>query len=124
VTRRFILIASAILLVPILGFATWVYVTLNFAYSTGERTGLLQKFSNKGWICKTWEGEITMPTQPGVAPQVFNFSVRDEAVAQTLRNTSGQRVTLTYDQHRGVPTTCFGETEYYVTAVKLSPEQR
>jgi len=124
VTRRFILIASAVLLVPILGFATWVYVTLNFAYSTGERTGLLQKFSNKGWICKTWEGEITMPTQPGVAPQVFNFSVRDEAVAQTLRNTSGQRVTLTYDQHRGVPTTCFGETEYYVTAVKLSPEQR
>ena len=122
--KRIILIASAILLIPILGLGIWVYITLHFSYSTGERSGQLQKFSNKGWLCKTWEGEITMPTQPGVPPQIFAFSVRDEAVAQTLRSTSGQRVTLTYDQHKGVPTTCFGETEYYVTGVKVLPEQR
>ena len=122
--KRFILIAAAILLVPILGLTAWVYVTLHFSYSTGERSGLLQKFSNKGWLCKTWEGEIAMPTQPGVPPQIFSFSVRDEAVAQSLRGTAGQRIVLTYDQHKGVPSTCFGETEYYVTGVRVMREQR
>ena len=122
--KRFLLIASAILLVPILALGAWVYITLHFSYSTGERSGQLQKFSYKGWLCKTWEGEITMPTQPGVPPQIFAFSVRDEAVAQALRRISGQRVTLTYDQHKGVPSTCFGETEYYVTGVRALPEQR
>jgi hypothetical protein len=122
--KRFLLIASAILLIPILALGAWAYITLHFSYSTGERSGQLQKFSSKGWICKTWEGEITMPTQPGVPPQIFAFSVRDADVAHTLRDTSGQRVTLTYNQHKGVPSTCFGETEYYVTGVKLMPEQR
>jgi hypothetical protein len=114
----------AILLIPILGLAAWVYVTLHFSYSTGERSGQLQKFSNKGWVCKTWEGELAMFAQPGVPPQIFPFSVRDEAVAQTLGGMSGQRVMLTYVQHKGVPSTCFGETEYYATGVKVMPEQR
>jgi hypothetical protein len=122
--KKFLLIGLALLMVPVLGVVAWVYATLSFSYSTGERSGQLQKFSNKGWVCKTWEGELMMPTQPGVAPQVFAFSVRDEAIAQKLRETSGQRVTLTYDQHKGVPSNCFGETEYFVTAVKLMPEQR
>ncbi len=82
--------------------------------NTGERSGQLQ----------TWEGELAMFTQPGVPPQIFSFSVRDEAVAQTLRGMSGQRVTLTYNQHKGVPSTCFGETDYYATGVKVMPEQR
>lgn len=122
--KKAIAIGLAVLLIPILGFAGWVWTTLNFSYSTGERSGTLQKFSNKGWVCKTWEGEIAMPTQPGVPPQIFTFSVRDEGVAQKLRAASGQRVTLTYDQHKGVPTDCFGETEYYVTSVNVLPEQR
>jgi hypothetical protein len=122
--RKFWLIGAAFLLLPFLGFAGWIYATLHFSYSTGERSGLLQKFSNKGWICKTWEGELMMPTQPGVPAQVFAFSVREDAVAQALRNYSGQRVTLTYDQHKGVPANCFGETEYFVTAAKVQPEQR
>jgi hypothetical protein len=122
--KKFLLIGLALLMVPILGFVAWAFITLNYSYSTGERSGQLQKFSNKGWVCKTWEGELQMPTQPGVPPQVFAFSVRDEAVAQRLRDTSGQHVTLTYDQHKGVPSVCFGETEYFVTAVKLMPEQR
>ena len=119
--RRFLLVGFAILLIPILGLAAWIYATLHFSYSTGERTGQLQKFSNKGWVCKTWEGELAMYTQPGVPPQIFSFSVRDEAVARTLQGLSGQRVTLTYDQHKGVPSTCFGETEYYATGVKVMP---
>jgi len=103
--------------VPALGFAAWVWITLHYSYSTGERAGQLQKISRKGWICKTWEGEITLPTQPGVAPQIFSFSVRDEAIAQQLVNAAGQRVSLSYEQHVGVPTNCFGETEYYITRV-------
>jgi hypothetical protein len=121
--RRFLLIGIAILLIPILGLAAWVYATLHFSYSTGERSGQLQKFSNKGWVCKTWEGELAMFTQPGVPPQIFPFGVRDDAVAQTLGGMSGQRVTLTYDQHKGVPSSCFGETEYCATGVKVMPEQ-
>jgi len=108
-----------LVLLPAIGFAAWVWITLNYSYSTGERSGHLQKISSKGWVCKTWEGEIVLTTQPGVPPQIFTFSVRDEAVAQQLVNAAGRRVSLSYDQHRGVPTTCFGETEYYVTRVRL-----
>ena len=89
----------------------------------GERTGFVQKISNKGWVCKTWEGEITMPTQPGVPAQVFTFSIRDESVAQRLLKMSGDRVTLAYEQHLHVPTNCFGETEYFITSARQSPEK-
>jgi hypothetical protein len=99
------------------GFAAWTWITLHFTYSNGQRVGYIQKFSKKGWICKTWEGELAMLNQPGVPAQIFNFTVRDDAVAQTIQKYAGQRVNLTYDQHRGVPTTCFGETEYFVTNV-------
>lgn len=117
--RRWIFLAILLLIVlPVLAFGAWVWTTLHFSYSMGERSGYVQKISNKGWLCKTWEGELVMATQPGVPPQVFNFSVRDAAVAQQLLKASGQRVTLTYEQHRGVPTTCFGETEYYITRLQ------
>mgnify|MGYP007039568456 CR=1 FL=1 len=119
--RKWLFIALALfILVPSLGFAAWTWMTLKFAYSTGERTGFVQKISNKGWICKSWEGELAMTTQPGVPPQLFLFSVRDDAVARRLSALSGERVTLSYEQHRGVPTTCFGETEYYITSVRPS----
>lgn len=108
-----------LVIVPALGFGAWVWMTLNFSYSNGERAGQLQKISRKGWVCKTWEGEINMPTQAGMPPQVFTFSVRDEAVAAQLLKAAGQRVSLSYDQHVGVPTSCFGETEYFITRVQL-----
>lgn len=121
-TRWAIYGVLGLLVVPALGFAAWVWITLSYSYSSGERAGQLQKISRKGWICKTWEGEITMPTQPGIPPQIFTFSVRDEAVAQVLVKSAGQRVSLSYDQHVGVPTKCFGETEYFITrALPLAP---
>lgn len=117
---RWILYAVlALVFLPALGFAAWVWLTLNFSYSNGERAGQLQKISRKGWVCKTWEGEIAMPTQPGVPPQIFTFSVRDEAVAQQLLKAAGQRVSLSYEQHVGIPTNCFGETDYFITRVQL-----
>jgi hypothetical protein len=111
----------ALLVLPVAGFALWAWVTLNFAYSSGERVGFVQKISHKGWICKTWEGELSMVTVPGTPAQNFPFSVRDEGVAQRLMKASGQRVRLKYEQHRGVPSDCFGETEYYVTGIEVLP---
>ncbi|HEY3307769.1 MAG TPA: hypothetical protein VGJ93_04895 [Desulfuromonadaceae bacterium] len=107
-----------IVLLPILGFAIYTWGTLTWSYSNGERTGYVQKFSKKGWLCKTWEGELTMLTAPGTVPEKFIFSVRDDAVAKQLNTIMGKRVALTYEQHKGVPTNCFGETEYFVTSVK------
>ena len=99
-------------------FALYVWITLSYDYSEGERAGYVQKFSRKGWICKTWEGELAMVNLPGALPEIFRFSVRDEAVARRLNDSMGQRLTLHYEQHVGVPTTCFGETDYFVTDVR------
>jgi hypothetical protein len=106
------------LIVPGALIALWSWITLSYSYSEGERAGYVQKFSKKGWVCKTWEGEIAMASMPGAMPEVFHFSVRDEAVAQQLLKTMGQRVSISYKQHKGVPTSCFGETQYYVTKVQ------
>jgi hypothetical protein len=106
------------LVFPAAVLATYTWVTLHYAFSTGQRSGYIQKISKRGWICKTWEGELAMTTIPGTAPQIFRFSVRDEATARRIELAAGQRVALTYDQHRGVPTSCFGETEYFVTGVR------
>ena len=117
--RRWILIAILVLIVvPGLGFAAWVWGALRYSYSDGQRSGYVQKISRKGWLCKTWEGELVMVTQPGVPPQVFPFSVRDDQVAQQLLSAAGQRVNLSYQQHPGLPTSCFGETEYFITRVQ------
>jgi hypothetical protein len=99
-------------------FAGYTWVTLHYAYSSGERSGYIQKISKKGWLCKTWEGELAMTTVPGTAPQIFQFSVWEDAIAHRIEQAAGQRVALTYQQHRGIPSTCFGETEYFVTAVR------
>ena len=90
-----------------------------YSYSDGDRAGVLQKFSKRGWICKTWEGEIAMYVVGGVAPQIWNFSVRDDAVAAQLQAAVGQQVRLHYAEHRGLPTNCFGETDYFVNRVEV-----
>ena len=112
------LILLAVVLVPLVGMSLWVVATLGYAYSEGSRTGFVQKFSHKGWLCKTWEGELAMSTQPGTAPQIFNFSVRSDSVAREIEKIEGHQVTLYYREHRGVPTSCFGETQYYVDGVR------
>lgn len=123
--RRWILILIlALVVLPLAGFAIWTWAALNYPYSSGERAGYVQKISHKGWVCKTWEGELAMTAQPGAAPQIFPFSVREDNIAKQISAAAGQRVTLTYEQHRGIPTDCFGETEYFVTAVKVHAGQQ
>ena len=111
--------AVLFVLFVVLGFAAYTWITLSFSYSDGERAGFMQKLSKKGWICKTWEGELSLVALPGAAPEKFEFSVRDNAIAARINAAVGQRVALTYEQHKGIPTSCFGETEYFVTDVKL-----
>ena len=120
--HRWVLIAfGTVVVVPALLLAAWTAIALHWSYSEGNRAGYIQKFSRKGWVCKTWEGELQTSNIPGSAPQLFTFSVRSDGVAKQLTQLMGSRVSMTYQQHRGVPGTCFGETEYYVTGVKAVP---
>jgi hypothetical protein len=102
----------------VLVFALYTWAAWTFTYSEGERAGYVQKFSRKGWICKTWEGELAMANLPGAMPQIFQFTVRDAAVAAQINASMGERVTLHYRQHIGLPTSCFGDTEYFVHQVR------
>jgi len=97
----------------VLLIALYTMFMLWWSYSDGERAGVLQKFSKRGWICKTYEGEVAQYVVGGVAPQIWNFSVRDPAVAEQLHKAVGQQVRIHYREHRGLPTTCFGETDYF-----------
>ena len=108
----------SIVVVPAVLFGLWAWITLTYTYSEGDRAGYLQKFSEKGWLCKTWEGELTLANVPGAVPETFYFSVRDDRVAADLMRHMGNRVSVTYEEHRGVPTSCFGETDYFVTNVR------
>jgi hypothetical protein len=114
-------IIAAVIVVPVLLFTLYAGVVLHWSYSNGYRAGVLQKFSEKGWVCKTWEGELAMTTVPGVAPTLWTFSVRDAAVAGRINAMVGSRVKLHYNEHRGVPTKCFGDTQYYVDSVAVVP---
>lgn len=96
----------------------WVWLTLNWSYSEGDRAGYVQKFSKKGWLCKTWEGEIAMVTMPGAIPEKFGFTVREDAMADRINALAGKRVVLQYQQHKFIPSSCFGETEYFVVGVR------
>jgi hypothetical protein len=100
-----------------LGLAGWIFLMLHWSYSTGERAGYVQKLSRKGWICKTWEGELALITMPGTVAEKFYFTVPDEKIAAEINATLGSRVTLHYAQHIGLPTSCWGETQYFINAV-------
>lgn len=107
-----------LLVAAVVVLALYITVALSWSYSQGERAGFLQKMSLKGWVCKTWEGELSLVALPGAAPEKFYFTVRDEKVAQQVNAAAGKRVTLSYEQHKGLPTSCFGDTDYFVTGVK------
>ena len=109
---------STIIALPIIIFVLWVTITLSYTYSTGDRAGFLQKLSKRGWLCKTWEGEMQLTAIPGAAPEKFIFSVRSDSIAEELNKRLGQHVDVTYAQHKGVPSACFGDTEYFITAVR------
>jgi len=111
-----------IVVVAGLVFTGYIWLMLNWAYADGERAGWVQKLSRKGYVCKTWEGEMAMVSLPGSVPEKFIFTVRDDKVAQQINDVMGRRVSLFYEEHIGLPSPCFGETGHFVKGVKLIEE--
>ena len=110
------------LLVVVGGGALWTLATLKFSYSSGDRVGFVQKLSRRGWICRTWEGELAMSPVPGSTPQMFDFTVPDPTVAKRIDELEGKKVALHYEEKRGLPSSCFGDTRYFVTDVRVLPQ--
>ena len=117
--RRWPWLIAGIVVIPALLLAAWTVIALSYTYSKGDRNGYIQKLSKKGWICKTWEGELAIGNIPGAMQERFPFTVRSDSLAGAMNKTMGSRVSITYEEHKGVPGTCFGETNYFVTAVRV-----
>jgi hypothetical protein len=115
--KRFLI---GLLLMPIILFVVYLWTTLHWSYSDGDRAGYLQKLSRKGWICKTYEGELAMSTVPGTAPVIWEFSVWDEAVAEKMAGLLGKKLILHYREYPYIPTDCFGATDYFVDSVTVA----
>ena len=111
-----------LLIVPAVLITLYFTAVLKWDYSTGERAGWVQKFSRKGWLCKTWEGELSMISMPGASPEKFFFTVWDDKVAADINAAMGRRVSLHYDEKVGLPTTCFGETRHWVNGIAVVAE--
>lgn len=120
--RGFILPLLAVLLIIVVLAGVYGMIVWKWSYSEGERAGVVQKFSRKGWVCKTWEGELNMVVLPGALPEKFFFTVWDDGVAASINRKVGRRVTLHYEEKVGLPTSCFGETRYYIKKVTPLPE--
>jgi hypothetical protein len=106
-----------LLILPLIIFAAWTWFTLSWSYSSGERAGFVQKISQKGFMCKTYEGELILVTVPGTQAEKFYFTVKDPEVFKQINTTIGKRVRLVYDQHKWIPSSCFGDSEYFVNQV-------
>jgi len=119
IRRRPVVVGLVIVvLLPLIIFTIWTMITLSYTYSSGERAGFLQKISKRGWLCKTWEGELQMVAVPGSTPEKFLFTTRSDSIAAELSKLAGQRVVLDYKEHRGVPGSCFGDTDYFIVGVR------
>jgi len=108
-----------LLVLPCAVVALYTWSALSFVYARGERAGYLQKISRKGWICPTWEGELAMVNLPGAMPEVFSYTVRSDSIARVISANAGKHAILSYEQHRGVPSSCFGDTEYYIVGARV-----
>ena len=111
-----------LVLLPAVVITLYFVAVLKWDYSTGERAGWVQKFSRKGWLCKTWEGELSMISMPGATPETFYFTVWDDKVAADINAAMGRRVSLHYDEKVGLPTSCFGETRHWVNGLTVVQE--
>jgi hypothetical protein len=112
------ILVGVLVVLPALALTAWTLIALSFSYSTGDRAGYIQKLSRKGWLCKTWEGELAMVNIPGAMQERFPFTVRSDSLAELMTKLMGSQVSITYEEHRGVPGSCFGETDHYVVAVR------
>jgi hypothetical protein len=118
--KKFLTWFIVIFFVVITFLVYWYYFN---TYSEGNRSGVLQKFSKKGNIFKTYEGELIMSSISStssvtLASEKFFFSVKNDSLAKSMFNFEGKRVSVHYDQKRkSLPWN--GETEYYVNSVSV-----
>jgi len=117
-SKLFLWLFTPFALIAVL-FAGYLWVALNWSYSKGERAGYVQKFSQKGWLIKTWEGELALVAVPGSMPEKFFFTTRNDELAKKINATVGKRVSITYEQHKGLPANWFGDTDYFAKEVKV-----
>jgi hypothetical protein len=117
--HRVKLILLGVVAAAVGGVALWTAATLTFSYSQGDRIGYVQKLSRRGWVCRTWEGELAMTPVPGSVPTIFTFTVPDDAVAKKITDLEGKKVALHYEEKKGVPSSCFGDTRYFITDVRV-----
>ena len=117
-------LVSWVIAVAVIGVAGWFWVSLKFVYSTGQRAGYVQKLSRKGWLIKTWEGDLAMVNLPGAMTEHFLFTVRRDDIARKIENSMGRRVVLTYQQHRFLPGQLLGETEYFIVNCQVQDDQQ
>jgi hypothetical protein len=117
--HRISIVLIAVLAVAVGVGALWTLITLTFSYSDGDRVGYVQKFSHKGWICRTWEGELAMTPVPGAAPEIFTFTVRDQNVVKQIHDAEGKKIALHYKEKKGIPSSCFGDTRYFISEMRL-----
>jgi len=115
--KKFIKVMILLIILPIILLGLYTWGALSWVYSSGERAGYVQKFSNRGYVCKTWEGELVLVSMPGTQAEKFNFTVRDDAVAAKVNASLGQRVKIIYAEHKGIPTSCFGDSPYFVSDI-------
>jgi len=117
--RRWKLVLLLLLVTPVLLFILYTAAAMSWSYSEGQRAGTLMKLSRKGWVCKTWEGELMQPTQPGVAPTIWYFTVRRAETARQITIGLGRQVVMFYREHRGLPSRCLGDTNYFVDSIRI-----
>jgi hypothetical protein len=117
--HRWKIILFGSLAVAVSACSLWTLITLTFSYSDGDRIGYLQKFSHRGWLCRTWEGELAMTPVPGATPQIFSFTVRDDDTVKRIKEAEGKRVALHYKEKRGIPSSCFGDTNYFISDIRV-----
>ncbi|MES2635974.1 MAG: hypothetical protein V4605_01520 [Pseudomonadota bacterium] len=108
-----------VIIIPVVLFVLYTWAVLTWVYSTGERAGYVQKFSEKGYVCKTYEGELVLVSMPGTQAEKFLFTVKDKSLVEKINNSLGKRVRITYEEHKGIPSSCFGETPYYVQNIQI-----
>lgn len=118
-TKKLLKYLLLLILVPIILISLYTWASINWVYSSGERAGYVQKFSLKGFVCKTWEGELVLVSMPGTQAEKFFFTVKNDDVAKKINDSLGKRVKISYEEHKGIPSSCFGESAYFVQGVQF-----
>lgn len=119
-TKRILKWSAFIILLLLFGFIYWKYF---YTYSEGYRAGLLQKFSSKGTIFKTYEGEMILSSisssrDIAIASEKFYFTLTNKNLVRSFDTLQGENVIVHYKQKNGI---LFwrGDSDYLVDSISI-----